>query len=158
VARSLNHHVVANIDGNMVDAAGARTKEDKITSLALRKRVLGSIVVLGLSIMIETLASALVDTVEGKTTAVKTNNVAIIAIGLDVLLDTLGGTASAASTPRVRIFANHALGSTDNARCTVDRSLSSGAHSKHGAHSSKECRKITHFTTKNRNGKSKKCI
>jgi len=82
VTRGLNHLVVSSIDSNVVDGAGAVTKEDKITGLTLGKRILGALVVLILSVVRKGLSCSLVDRVEGKTAAIKANNITIITIGL----------------------------------------------------------------------------
>jgi len=127
VARSLNHLTVTDIDSNVVDARSGRTEEDKITSSLIAERLpVAAIIVLALCIVDDGLASALIDRVLGETTAIETNDITIIAIGGDVLLDTIGGTVIISATPAVRVLVDHTLGGRGDLRTTV----SLGAHSK----------------------------
>jgi len=127
VARSLNHLTATDVDSNVVDAGSGRTEENKITSSLIAEGLLvAAIAVLGLSIVDDGVASALIDRVLGKTAAVETNNITIITIGGDVLLDTIGGTVVISTTPAIRVFANHALSGRGNLITRVSLS----AHSK----------------------------
>jgi len=126
VARSLNHLTTADIDSNVVDAAGVRAEENKITSIkAVNTDQVGAVIILGLSIVDEGVASALVDRVLGKAAAVEPDHVAIIAIGVDVLLDTIGGTIVVSATPAVGIGVDHAHGGVGDVLTAVSLA---GAH------------------------------
>ena len=140
VARSLNHVTVTDIDSNVVDAASVRAKEDEITSLeAVDADEVGAAIILGLSVVDEGDASALVDRVLGETAAIEADHIAIITIGVDVLLDTIGGTVVVSTTPAVGVGVDHASGGVGDIITAV--SLTS-AHSK--SNKSKN-NKETHF-------------
>jgi len=114
VAGSLDDLVVSSIDSDVVDVAGAGTIEDKITGLTLRKRILGSFTILILCTVRKGLSCALVDSINGKTAAVKTNNVTVITIRLGRLLCSLGCSVDVASIPGVRILSDHTCSSLDD--------------------------------------------
>jgi len=120
VTRSFDDLTIANIDSNVIDARGAITVEGKITGLkAAGAHTVGTLIVLSLSMVVDGLASTLVDRVFSKTTAIETNNVTIITIRTDFHLDTIGGTIIVTTTPAVRITANHALSGIGNGAATV---------------------------------------
>ena len=146
VARSFNHLTATDVDSNVVDAGSGGAKEDEITSSLVAEGLLvAAVAVLGLSVVDDGVASALVDRVLGETAAVKSDHVAIITIGRDVLLDTIGGTIVVSATPAVGVLADHALGGRGDLVTTVGL----GAHSKSDdSKNNKETHRETH-TLKN---------
>jgi len=114
VTRCLNHLVITDVDSHVMDCGGAVSKEHQITRLTLRKRVLGCLIELILSVVRERLPCSLVNGIKGKTAAIKTNNIAVITEGLFCLLCSLGGSIYVTSIPRIRILSNHALSSLHN--------------------------------------------
>jgi len=137
VAGSLNHLAVTDIDSNVVDRGSRGAEEDKITAVeAADVNEVAAAAVLTLGGVSDGLAGALVDRVLGETAAIEAHDVAIIAVGSLVLLDTVGGTVVVSATPAVGIGTNHALSSrgdtvTVSAHSNSDKSKSKSKKETH---------------------------
>jgi len=109
VARSLYHVAVADKDCDVVDLGGAVAKEDEVARLPVADRnLVGAVIVLGLRMVHDRTACASVDRVLCKSRAVKTDDVAVIAVRRRRLLCALCWSVVVAATPAVRILSNHA--------------------------------------------------
>ena len=145
VARSLNHHVIADVNSDVVDGGGRSAVEDKITGLALGKRILGSVVVLILRPVDDALLDALIDTIESKTTAVKANLLTVIAVGRILHLDTLRRSVDRTAMKRITVLAHKGKSSLRNGITTVGGNIRNSVRCKNSAHYRKENSKETHI-------------
>jgi len=108
VALSLQHLVIASIDCHVVDGS-LRSVEDQISGLTLLIRILGGSIPLHGGTVSHRDANTLVESIKSKSTAVKSLNLAVIAVGRLGLNGSVGGSVLVAATPGIRPALVHLL-------------------------------------------------